>query len=261
VELVYPPVVGLARTAFRALDLQITIAGAENVPRTGAAVLASNHISYLDFIFCGLAARPSGRRVRFMAKHEVFTHPVSGPLMKGMHHIPVDREAGVGSFDAAIEALRRGETVGIFPEATISSSFTVKPIKSGAVRLALSADAPLLPVAIWGTQRLYTKHLPRDLTTRHRPISIAVGAPVPVNDDDNAAEVTAKLRMRMQELLDDAQRAHPDQPVPGEDAPWHPVHLGGTAPTPEAALELDRAERAARAARLRSSAAHAPRRR
>jgi len=249
VELVYPPVIGAARLMFRALDLQITVTGAEHVPSTGGAVLASNHVSYLDFIFCGLAGVERKRLTRFMAKQEVFAHRISGPLMRGMHHIPVDRAAGAASFQAAGDALRAGEVVGVFPEATISRSFTVKEMKTGAVRLAQGSGAPLVPVALWGGQRLFTKDLPRDFRTRGRPLTIMVGEPMAAPPDEDPAPLTAALRTRMQELLDHAQKSHPDQPAPGEDAPWHPAHLGGTAPTPERARELDAAEQAERAAR------------
>ncbi len=251
-DLVYPPVTVAARAIFRALDLRITISGAQRVPRRGGALLVSNHVSFLDFIFVGLAARESRRRVRFMAKQEVFTHRVSGPLMRGMHHIPVDRDAGLASFAVAVDALRAGEVVGIFPEATISRSYTVKPIKSGAVRLAQRAEVPLLPVALWGGQRILTKGHPRDLT-RHRPIGISVGEPIHPGPDDDAVRLTGQLRGTMQALLDDLQRRHPDQPMPGQAAPWHPAHLGGTAPTPEEALLLDRAERKAKIAEKRAA--------
>jgi 1-acyl-sn-glycerol-3-phosphate acyltransferase len=246
VELVYPPVIAAARLMFRALDLRITVTGAEHVPRTGGAVLASNHVSYLDFIFCGLAGVHRKRLTRFMAKQEVFAHPVAGPLMRGMHHIPVDRSAGAASFEEATRALKSGEIVGVFPEATISRSFTVKEIKTGAARLAIDTGVPLVPVALWGGQRLFSKGLPRDFRTRGRALTIAVGEPLPVPPGADPAEVTVALRARMQELLDHAQQTHPDQPAPGEGAPWHPAHLGGSAPTPDEARELDIAERAAR---------------
>ncbi|MPZ97580.1 MAG: 1-acyl-sn-glycerol-3-phosphate acyltransferase, partial [Propionibacteriales bacterium] len=154
---------------------------------------------------------------------------------------------GAASYAAALRALRAGEVVGVFPEATISRSFTVKEIKSGALRLAQSADVPLVPVALWGGQRLFTKGLPRDLT-RGRAVTIAVGEPMrpPRRGDGDA--LTAELRARMQALLDDAQAQHPDQPEPGTDAPWQPRHLGGTAPTSEEAAVLDREEVAARRA-------------
>ncbi len=226
---VYPPVIAAAKALFRVLDLRITVDGARHVPTTGGAVLASNHVSYLDFIFAGYGAQPSGRLVRFMAKHEVFKNRISGPLMRGMHHIPVDRAAGQESYRQALTALRAGEVVGIFPEATISRSFTVKEVKSGAVRLAAEAGVPLIPTAVWGTQRLWTKGRPKNLTQRHVPVTIAIGDPIEPTTDQ-------ALRTRMQELLDDAQARYPE---PGTGQWWQPAHLGGTAPTPREAADLD----------------------
>ena len=119
-DLVYPPVIAAARTMFRVLDNRIRIEGAEHIPHRGGAVIACNHISYLDFIFCGLGARPAKRLTRFMAKKEIFDNRIAGPLMRGMHHISVDRSAGLASYREALEKLQAGEVVGVFPEATIS---------------------------------------------------------------------------------------------------------------------------------------------
>ncbi|GII20623.1 lysophospholipid acyltransferase family protein [Planosporangium mesophilum] len=238
-ELVYPPVIVAAKTMFRLLDLRIRVEGAENVPRTGGAVLASNHIGYLDFIFAGLGAHPSRRLVRFMAKESVFRNRISGPLMRGMKHIPVDREAGLASYRQALAALKGGEVVGVFPEATISRSFVLKEMKSGAARMAAAARVPLIPTVVWGTQRLWTKGRPRDLTRRHTPISILVGEPLAPGPRDDANEVMAELKSRMAVLLDRAQREYPDKPDGPEDAWWQPAHLGGTAPTLEEATALD----------------------
>ncbi|MFC8617074.1 lysophospholipid acyltransferase family protein [Micromonospora purpureochromogenes] len=239
-ELVYPPVIAAAKTMFRVLDLRLTVEGSHHVPRTGGAVLASNHVSYLDFIFCGYGAHESRRLVRFMAKHEVFAHKVSGPLMRGMKHIPVDRRAGAGSYNAAVSALRRGEVVGVFPEATISRSLTVKELKSGAARMAQQAGVPLLPVALWGTQRLWTKGRPKNLTRRHTPITILLGEPMDPADWPDANAMTVELKSRLSALVDRAQQEYPDKPAGPEDAWWQPAHLGGTAPTLEEAAELDR---------------------
>ncbi|MBU8856673.1 MULTISPECIES: lysophospholipid acyltransferase family protein [unclassified Micromonospora] len=247
-ELVYPPVITAAKTMFRLLDLRLDVSGSEHVPHTGGAVLASNHVSYLDFIFCGYGAHPARRLVRFMAKDSVFRHRVSGPLMRGMKHIPVNRAAGAGSYAAAVAALRRGEVVGVFPEATISRSFTVKDLKNGAARMAQEANVPLLPVALWGTQRLWTKGRPRTLTRRHTPITIVVGEPMDPAAYPDASVMTADLRTRLSALVDRAQREYPDKPSGPDDAWWQPAHLGGSAPTPEEAAELDRSERRTRSA-------------
>jgi 1-acyl-sn-glycerol-3-phosphate acyltransferase len=247
-EPVYASVVALAKGMFKALDLRITVEGGEHVPRTGGAVLASNHVSYLDFIFCGLAAQPSRRLVRFMAKEEVFRDRIAGPLMRAMRHIPVDRAAGASSYQAALRALRAGEVVGVFPEATISRAFTVKDLKTGAARLAVEAGVPMVPVAVWGTQRLWTKGRPRSLTRRHTPISIAVDAPVPTSASDDPAGLTDRLRETLAGLLDRVQRRYPEQPAGVDDSWWQPAHLGGTAPTPEQAAAMDSQERLRRAA-------------
>ncbi len=201
-EVIYPPVIALAKALFRVMDMRITVAGGEHIPRVGGAVLASNHVSYLDFIFAGFAAQPAKRLVRFMAKQEIFANPVAGPLMRGMHHIPVDRDAGLASYRAALAALKAGEVVGVFPEATISETFEVKEIKSGAARMAGAAGVPLIPMALWGTQALWTKGRPRNLLQRHVPISMVVGEPLAA---DRRQDVTPLLRQRMADLLDEAK--------------------------------------------------------
>ncbi len=151
--------------------------GTEHVPREGGALLAFNHVSYIDFVLGGLAAQPSKRLVRFMAKREVFDHTVGGPVMRSMHHISVDRADGGASLEEALRYLQAGEVVGIFPEATISRSFEVKELKTGAARIAAQAGVPLVPVVLWGTQRMMTKDHPRDFS-RGKTIGIRVGEPM-----------------------------------------------------------------------------------
>ncbi|MFI9449433.1 1-acyl-sn-glycerol-3-phosphate acyltransferase [Amycolatopsis sp. WAC 01375] len=239
-ELVYPPVIMAAKLMFRVLDNRIRVEGTEHIPSTGGAVIACNHVSYLDFIFCGLGAQPAKRLVRFMAKKEIFSNRVAGPLMRGMHHISVDRGAGLASYREAVERLKAGEVVGVFPEATISRSFTVKDIKSGAVRMAAEAGVPVVPMALWGTQRLWTKGRPKDLTKRHVPISILVGEPMHPKADEDAEVLSKDLRVRMSALVDRVQAGYPAKPDSDDERWWLPAHLGGTAPTPEEAAKLDR---------------------
>ncbi len=212
VEYVYAPVVAAARLSFAGLGLKIDARGSENVPRRGGAVLASNHVSYLDFIYAGLGAHPAGRYVRFMAKDSVWKNPVAGPLMRGMKHIPVDRDAGAESFRVALEMLKDGEIVGIFPEATISRSFELKDFKSGAARLAQAAGVPLLPTVVWGSQRLMTKGRPRDFS-RGKALSVTVGTPIDVPAGRRSSRhVTEQLKSAMAVMLDDGHRALPAAP-------------------------------------------------
>ena len=245
-DIVYPPVVLTAKTAFRALGLRFQLTGTENVPRSGGAVLALNHISYVDFILGGFGALPSKRLVRFMAKESLFRHKVSGPLMRAMHHIPVDRGAGAASYKEAVTYLRSGELVGVFPEATISRSFELKEFKNGAVRMAAEAGVPVIPVILWGTQRLYTKDHPRDLS-RGKTIAISVGEPITVTAADDANQATDQLRDTMTAMLDRTIKSYPaDEQPPGSW--WLPASYGGSAPTPARAAELDADEKARRGA-------------
>ncbi len=248
VEPVYAPVVVVAKTMFKGLGLTLDVLGSEHVPRTGGAVLASNHIGYMDFIFAGLGANPAGRYVRFMAKDSIWKNPVAGPLMRGMKHIPVDRAAGAESFRVALEAAKRGEIVGIFPEATISRSFEIKDLKSGAARLAMDAGVPLIPTVLWGTQRIMTKGRPRDFA-RGKAVCITVGEPIDVPQGSDLEAVGVRLHEVMRGMLEDTIARYPQEPSGPDDTWWLPARLGGTAPTLQEATRMDRLEALERAKR------------
>src|SRR3954466_10551179 len=236
-DYVYRPVVRTALALFRLLGFRFDVRGVENLPLTGGAVLASNHVSYFDFMFVGLAGHRRGKRLgRFMAKEAVFRHRGSGPLMRGMHHIPVDRAAGAAAYRHAIRALAEGELVGVFPESTISRSFVPRPLKSGAARMAIEAGVPLVPVVVWGGQRVWTTG--RRPTWRRRvPVSIWVDRPMSVIDGETAAELTERLPRRLRELFDELVASYPVDRE--DDLWWLPAHVGGSAPTPEEAAAAE----------------------
>lgn len=222
----------------------MTVTGAEHLPATGGAVIAINHTGYFDFTFAGLAAylgKPR-RRVRFLVKQETFDNRFTGPIMRGCRHIAVDRGQGGDAFVAAVEYLKAGELVGVYPEATISRSFELKEFKSGAARMAVEAQVPIIPHIVWGAQRIWTKDHPKRLGRIKVPISVTIGEPImptlPVED------LRALLQTRMQHLLEQTQDAYPEHPA-GEY--WVPHRLGGGAPTPAEAAELDAAEAVRRA--------------
>lgn len=245
-DITYPPIIASGYGLFRLLNLRFDVVGGEHLPRVGGAVLASNHVSYLDFIFCGFAARPSKRLVRFMAKKSTFDHRVSGPLMRSMHHIPVDRSAGAHAFDHAVDSLRSGEVVGVFPEATISQSFALKDFKTGAVRMAAAAGVPVVPMITFGGQRLWTKGHKRDME-RGATIALTVGEPHSFSADEDPARATETLKASMQVLYEDTIDRYPDPPPPGTW--WWPAAYGGGAPTLEQMREREAAERADRESR------------
>jgi len=227
-DLVYPPVIKLVRALWKYLDLQFTFYGQSHIPNKGPAILAMNHIGYLDFALAGTAFLPTSRLVRFMAKKEIFDHPIAGPLMRGMKHISVDRNNGAPSFLAALKALDKGEIVGVFPEATISQSFELKEMKSGVIRLAMESGAPILPMVIWGSQRVWSKKLPKNLSRSSIPIFIAIGPLRYIKKGSDIDRELADLKEAMAQLLNQVQSDYPD---PHKGARWAPARLGGSAPS------------------------------
>ncbi len=236
------------RIVFRALGLRFDVRGAQHLPADGAAVLACNHLSYLDFTFVGLAALPRKRLIRFMAKKSTFDHAVSGPLMRAMWHVPVDRESGAAAYRIAARRLAAGELVGVFPEATISRSWTLKSFKRGAATLAVRERVPLVPVVLWAPQRTFT--VDRHYSVRRgKTIMVLLGEPLRPAPTDDPHAVDETLRARMRELLDVADREYPDRPAGEGDRWWLPAARGGTAPTLEQAAVLETAARERRAAK------------
>jgi 1-acyl-sn-glycerol-3-phosphate acyltransferase len=230
----------------------IVTSGAEHFPAEGGAVIATNHVGYLDFVFVGYAARERKRLVRFMAKKEVFDHRVSGPLMRGMKHIPADRFGNAGrAIELSVEACKNGEIVGMFPEGTISRSFVPRAGKTGAARIAIEAGVPLIPGAVWGTQRILTKGRPKNFE-RGVAMTVDIGEPVPYAPGEDPGAVTTRLMERITELVQSAEKGYPQNPDRPAGEWWLPAHLGGGAPSIEEADAIatrERAERARRAGR------------
>lgn len=226
---------GLFRLGWRALALPVRSRGHHHIPEQGPVILASNHVGYLDFCFVALAPPSPRRQVRFVARHDIFDKRVVGWAMRTMRQIPVDVHGDPAPALREAEArLAEGEVVGMHPEGTISPSFVPRQGRTGTVRLSQRTGAPIVPVAIWGSQRLLTKGRP---VRPRRGLAVAVryGEPfVPACEDP--VEATRELMERITRLLAQAQAEYPQQPEPGDEW-WLPHHLGGTAPTPEQAEE------------------------
>jgi 1-acyl-sn-glycerol-3-phosphate acyltransferase len=229
-EPVYTGAIGIGRLLFGTLRVKLRVAGRENLPADGGAVIAVTHFGYLEFaIVEWVTWLANRRRIRFMAKKGAFKGWPLGALMRNMKHIPVDRAAGAGAYDAAVAALRDGELVGVFPEGTVSRSFEVQPLKAGAVRLAQAAGVPLIPVAVWGAHRILAKSAKGRLRERVGvPVYVKIGAPVLVGVGVDIHDASDALRATLQKLTDDLQDIYP---VDGAGQWWHPVRRGGTAPS------------------------------
>jgi 1-acyl-sn-glycerol-3-phosphate acyltransferase len=138
-----------------------TIEGGANVPASGPAIIACNHVSYLDPLALGYAINRVGRRPRFLTKSELFRDKRIAWVLRATRQIEVRRGTvhASAALDRAFEALERGEVVVIFPEGTVTTDPELRPMaaKSGAVRLALRSSAPLIPCAVWGTANVWPK--------------------------------------------------------------------------------------------------------
>ena len=231
------------RTAVRVTGTRITYLGLQNIPSVGGAVVAINHTSYVDFLPAALAAMYRKRRLRFMIKAEMQEVRIVNFLIHHSKTIPVDRRAGADAYPVAVELLRAGDLVGVYPEATISRSFELKDFKSGAARMALDAGVPIIPLVVWGAQRIWTKDHPKQVGRNKMPITVSVGPPfTPAGTVD---QVMTALRAEMTALL---HRVQEDYPHPAGEY-WVPRRLGGGAPTLDEARVLDDNELAERTRR------------
>jgi 1-acyl-sn-glycerol-3-phosphate acyltransferase len=226
----YRIIIALALGCCRLLRWDMRTAGLQHIPEDGPAIIASNHVGYLDFVFLGVAAWRRRRLVRFMALREAFQHRVFGPILRGLHHIPVDRSGdAAASLDLAVQVLRHGEVVGLHPEGKVSKSFVTMPGKSGAVRLAIETGAPLIPAAVWGSQRILAPGR-RPRFPRRVAIVTTFGPPVQISSDADPAEATLALMERIGRLVDETAAAYPQRPRGPDDTWWLPNGDAGGAP-------------------------------
>ena len=168
-----------------------SIEGLENIPRSGPAILAVNHIAYLDPLAAAYVVDKAGRRPRFLGKSELFQDRRIAWILRGAGQIEVKRgtrDAPV-ALDDAFEALRRGEIVVVFPEGTITSDPDLNPVeaKTGAARLALGSGVPLIPCGLWGTANIWPKGYSKHWTPR-QDLCARIGEPIEVTGDKDSPE-------------------------------------------------------------------------
>jgi putative phosphoserine phosphatase/1-acylglycerol-3-phosphate O-acyltransferase len=143
----------LAKTAFR-----LRVSGVRNVPESGGALLAYNHISVIDAVFVALPVAERGRAVRFLALSEDFERPIVGWGLRRIGQIPIRRSFGDWmAIETSADVLKSGQLAGLAPEGTVGDGTSMLPGQKGAARIALMAGAPVVPVGLWGTQHRWPK--------------------------------------------------------------------------------------------------------
>lgn len=159
--------------------------GGEHIP-DGGAVVVVNHVSHLDPLTFAHFLYDHGRAPRFLAKESVFRVPFVRTVLRGAKQIPVYRESGnaAEAYSAAVESVRAGELVVIYPEATLTRDPNLWPMrgKTGAARVALETGAPLVPVAQWGPQEVLAPYAKKPRLLRRRTMHVWAGPPIDLSD-------------------------------------------------------------------------------
>ena len=193
----------------------------DKIPAEGGCVVVGNHVSHIDPLTFAHFVYGHGRIVRFLAKAEVFEVPVVGALIKATGQIPVYRLTADASlaFRAAVAAVGEGKCVTVYPEGTITRDPELWPMvgKTGAARIALSTDAPVIPVAQWGPQDLLAPYAARPRLFPRKTMVVKAGDPVDLDDlrgqpltPDVLREATGRIMADITRLLED---------IRGEQAP------------------------------------------
>ena len=205
----YRVVVAFLKGLVRLLGWRVRLSGLEHLPATGAVVVVANHVSYVDPILLGLGVEKRGRMVRYLAKRELFDHWFTGPVMRGADQILVDRKGDAGAaLRHAEQAMADGKLLVIFPEGTIHPSLDLSKGKTGAARLALACNVPMIPAVAWGGQQVATKGRRKrpGLLSRHE---VRFGSPIPYGPGDSVPDLTRRIMQCLAELLLDAAASHP----------------------------------------------------
>ncbi len=215
-------------------NARFEITGTELIPRTGPAIVVFNHRSYFDPVAIGLTMARANRPYRFLGKKEVFDAPVVGAVARLAGGIRVERSSGSEQpLEHALRALRAGEAVALAPQGTIprGEAFFEPRLKGrwGAARLAHATRAPVIPVGVWGTERVWPRNsrLPR-FDLRHRPlVQVQVGPPVTMAYRSVDAD-TGRIMAALVDLLPDEARIR-KEPSPEELARTFPPSYRGDA--------------------------------
>ncbi|WP_127819298.1 lysophospholipid acyltransferase family protein [Microbacterium sp. CPCC 204701] len=225
------PLAGIAAPLI-ALLFKLEIQGAEKLPREGAYVLAPNHYSEADPLAVALAVWKAGRAPRFMAKESLFRVPVLGWILRSTGMVPVARSSSASSARQTLETsetlVRLGRGVIVYPEGSLTREPDLWPMrgKTGAVRLAMAAGIPVIPMAQWGVQQVMPRYGKLRLWPLRRRVTVLFGEPVDLSafqnegQTSNLAAATDKVMADIAGLLSQLR----DEPAPAER--WNPADHG-----------------------------------
>lgn len=209
------------------LLFRLRVEGREHEPATGPVLAICNHVSAADPFIAGVALR---RSARYMAKVELFENPVLGALLRSVGSFPIRRgQPDRQSIRTALGALAHGEVLVMFPEGTRSSDGRLMAAEPGAALLALRAGAPVLPMAVIGTQRTMPKGT---ILPKRMQVVVRIGAPLAVPRHEGRIDRTAldawgrRFMAAIADLLPPDQQpatSPPDPPAASPSAPVRPA--------------------------------------
>ena len=253
---VYRTIVLAGVAAIKLFRIRVVASGLENLPADEeirgldrevapgrGAVVAITHFGYLDFVFAEyLIWKQLKVHMRFLVTKKAARKKFVAAVCDWCEHIVVDRSNGAAAYTESVEKLHRGDWLAVLPEAGVSRSFSVRQLKTGAVRMAAEAGVPIIPVSVWGGHRMLTRGHGLSLKAVWKtPVRVHVGELMEVDPSASVQDETAKLQKVLQAGIDKCIDSYPERPPAG--AWWMPVSRGGSAMTPEEQVVLDAADR------------------
>ncbi|QBR94036.1 lysophospholipid acyltransferase family protein [Nocardioides euryhalodurans] len=193
----------------------------DKIPSTGGCIVALNHISHVDPLLAAHFVYDHGRLPRYLAKSGLFKNRLLGGFLREAGQIPVERLSrnAVGAFDSAVEAVRRGECVVVYPEGTLTRDPDLWPMagKSGAARIALETGCPVIPVGQWGAHEVLPPYTTRPKLVPRKRVVMKAGDPVDLSDlaeqprtTEVIAEATGRIMAAIVAIVEELR---------GEEAP------------------------------------------
>jgi 1-acyl-sn-glycerol-3-phosphate acyltransferase len=194
--------------------------GAEHIPRTGPALIVANHISHADPLTLAHYVYDAGRWPQFLVKASVFKVSVVGWLLTRVRQIPVQRGTSdaARALDAAMEVVKAGDAIIIYPEGTTSKEPDLWPMrgKTGAARLALATGTPVIPVVSWGAQQIFDPRTKKLRLRPRTPVTVVAGPPIDLSrwagttpTSPVLAEITNEIMNRLRDMIGEVRGEEP----------------------------------------------------